>query len=738
MTTNAATNPRLLESPRGLRWRPDLQTAELSGRFTRRYVVKDPASLRYFQLSDYEYELLLQVEQNDSFDELRQWFERRFPPFRLSLWQLQGFLRNTCREGLLVSTVSGSSEDGGRSDDRGPRTWLKRMANPWAIRLPGAHPGWILDILAPLCSWLLSPVFVLPAVLSLAILMLFAAAHAAEIVRLLPDPQAFIHPGNVIWLSGCVILTKVFHEIGHAMAARRHGVECHEMGILLMAGLPTLYCDVSDAWMLPDRWRRIQISLAGIWFDLLAGGLATAIWLSTAPGLLNTVALNLAVVCSVSTLVFNLNPLLRYDGYYVLMDLVETPNLGQTASQALQRWWHRWGLGLPAGLEPGWQPTRAWHALYGAASFAYRFGLILAILLFAHAALRPYGLSNAVWGMAIIASGAGTSQLIKTTAQSTRRIRRSGVPVWRIAAGYAGLVLVLIAVLQLPWSTSVVAEGIVEPAASASIYAVVPGRLVACQPPGTRVAAGDVVANLDNSELRLRLEELESELNDARLRLQLIEARRNEDPVVAEQRPVAVQQIESLENRAVVIRSELNLLQLRAPQGGKLFPGVFRAKGAQTDELPHWSGQLNSSENASAWVASGDVVCCVGEPGRSAMTAYVPETLVDRLSVGRSADVMLRADPERIYRARVTELSRRDLNPEQQNSVLLQDLRWSVDDRGQRRLAETIYLVRLEFEDALPPTTLPRSRAQVRIAASSQKLWQWLMEETYRTLRWRL
>lgn len=728
----------LLPSLEKLRWRPDLQVAILPGRYSSRVVVKDPVALRYFQLKDYEYELLRQVGQRRSFEDLVKWFERSFPPLRMSLWQLQEFLHRSRRDGLLTSTGDLDGAALRHSGEASRSAWSGILLQPWAIRLPGIHPGWILDFLAPVCGILFSPACVTAAGVLLSILFLIVAGNASEIFRLLPDPQSFLHAGNVVLLTGCIAASKMFHELGHAVAARRNGVECHEMGVLLLAGLPTLYCDVSDAWMLPSRWSRIQISLGGIWFDLLTGGLAAATWLSTAPGVLNSVALNLAVVCSVSTLAFNLNPLLRYDGYYVLMDLTETPNLGQTAGQALRRWWDRWGLGLPAGLDPSWSPARSWHAWYGLASLGYRCWLIPAILLFVHAAFRPFGLSSFVWLAAMFAGGAGAVRTLRSNAAAVRRLRRFGVPAWRLAAGYAGLLALLIAVLMAPCSRFVVIEGVVEPADTSSVCAVVPGKLVHCLPPGHRVAAGETVARLENPDLQLSLAQVQSELRGARRRLELIEARRNEDPAVAEQIPVAAQEISSLKNREDVLRSELQLLDLKSPLAGFVVPAVARASNVNPRGLPLWSGQLQDPRNLLAWVAPGDIVCCVGVEGRHAVTAYLSESRVGRLSEGQSAQVMLESTAERIYRGRIRRISRVDLDAEQESTVLLQDVRWIVDEAGRRRLAETYYLVRLDFEEPLPPDTLPRSRAQVRIETTAQRVWEWLAEEFFRTLRWRL
>lgn len=114
---------------------------------------------------------------------------------------------------------------------------------------------------------------------------------------------------------------KIIHEFGHGLACKTFGGEVHEMGLLFLVFSPCMYCNVSDAWTLPSKWQRIVISAAGIYVELLIASIATFIWWRTDHGtFINNMCMSLMVVCSVSTFVFNANPLMRFDGYYVLAD----------------------------------------------------------------------------------------------------------------------------------------------------------------------------------------------------------------------------------------------------------------------------------------------------------------------------------------------------------------------------------------------------------------------------------
>ena len=154
----------------------------------------------------------------------------------------------------------------------------------------------------------------------------------------LPEFHQFFNLKNAIWLSIVLGVTKVIHEFGHGLSCRAFGGEVHEMGFLFLCFSPAMYCNVSDAWTLPSKWKRIIISFAGIYVELMIAAIATFIWWnSPAYPFLNNLALALMVVCSVSTVMFNGNPLMRYDGYYVLADWLEIPNLRDRCNRYLQR-----------------------------------------------------------------------------------------------------------------------------------------------------------------------------------------------------------------------------------------------------------------------------------------------------------------------------------------------------------------------------------------------------------------
>ncbi len=191
-------------------------------------------------------------------------------------------------------------------------------------------------------------------------------------------------------LAGIVLAcTKILHEFGHGLSCKHFGGECHEMGVMILVLTPCLYCNVSDSWMLPNKWHRAAIGAAGMYVEVVLASICTFIWWFSEPGLLNYICLNMMFVCSVSTILFNANPLLRYDGYYILTDILEIPNLRQKATTILSRKLGKWCLGLEPPDDPFLpQRNQGLFALYTVAAAVYRWVVLFSILYFLEQGLR--------------------------------------------------------------------------------------------------------------------------------------------------------------------------------------------------------------------------------------------------------------------------------------------------------------------------------------------------------------
>ncbi len=333
-----------------------------------------------------------------SLDEIRRRAEQLLAPRSLSNLQLQGFLATLHRCGLVVAESSGQGEQL-LLRQAGQRRALRyqKLLGVLAIRFRGINPQGLLDWLYPKCRWLFTPVVALACLLLAIAAALLVAVEFDTFRSRLPEVHSLVASSNLPWLVLAIAATKVLHELGHALACRHFGGDCHEIGLMLLVFTPCLYCNVSDSWMLPSKWQRIAIAAAGIYVELILASVCTFVWWFSQSGVLNAVCLNTVLVCSLGTLLFNGNPLLRYDGYFILSDLVEVPNLAADSTAAAQRLLARWCLGLDVPLDRAAPTNRqALLLLYAVASTLYRWMVVIAVLWALNVLARPYHLQPLV------------------------------------------------------------------------------------------------------------------------------------------------------------------------------------------------------------------------------------------------------------------------------------------------------------------------------------------------------
>ncbi|MGH7192544.1 MAG: hemolysin D, partial [Candidatus Saccharimonadales bacterium] len=298
------------------------------------------------------------------------------------------------RSGLIVANVPGQGHQLLlRRNERWRKEWIGRLSNVLSVRFKGIDPDRLLNWLYPKMKWIYSRLaVVLCCLLGLSALSLVLVQFDVFQSKL-PSFHQFFNLKNAVLLSIALGVTKVIHEFGHGLTCKHFGGECHEMGVMLLVLTPCLYCNVSDSWMLPNKWHRAAIGAAGMYIEMIIASVCTFIWWFSEPGLLNHLCLSTMFVCSVSTLMFNSNPLLRYDGYYILSDLIEIPNLRQKATDILNRKLGEWCLGLEPQEDP-FLPERnqIFFALYSVAAAIYRWVVVFSILWFLYEVWRPYRL----------------------------------------------------------------------------------------------------------------------------------------------------------------------------------------------------------------------------------------------------------------------------------------------------------------------------------------------------------
>src|SRR6516225_5711423 len=356
------------------------------------FVVKDPVSLRYYRFKEQEHYLIRLMDGTHTLDESQKQYEKRFRPERLTLEDLEGFAQQLLTAGLAHNE---SPQAGKQLFDRRKKRrrseWMQALTNILYIKIPIYDPDKLLDWMLPRLRWIFTTWFMFASIALFMSAVMLVATHFETFRDKLPSYHEFFSFGTVAYLWAALGVVKVIHEFGHGLSCKAFGGEVHEMGFLFLCFSPCLYCNVSDAWTLPNKWKRIIISGAGIYVELIIAAISTFVWWNT-PGELfvNNLSLSLMIVCSVSTVMFNANPLMRYDGYYVLADWLEIPNMRDRSNRYLQRVMMEHCLGIEVQPEPYMELwRRILFVSYAIISYIYRWVITFVILYFMSNFLGP-------------------------------------------------------------------------------------------------------------------------------------------------------------------------------------------------------------------------------------------------------------------------------------------------------------------------------------------------------------
>lgn len=726
------------DRPLALRLRPDLvaEPVKMAGAST--WVVKDPLTLELFHFSDEEHALLELLRRRISLAELAREFARQFPPRTITDQELWTFLSRLHDAGLLFSDAPGQGDEllERRRNERN-RRWSLAWAQLTAIRFRGINPDPALTAIHEYCRWLFSRT----ALVLAALVVLFAAAivvgHFDEVRARLPELSAFADWRNLAWLLAVIGSIKLLHEFGHALACKHFGGEVPEMGVLLLVFVPALYTDVTDAWRLPSKLQRILVSAAGILAELVIAAVATIVWWYAQPGLVQLIALDVMFVATLNTLLVNGNPLLRFDGYYLLADLVESPNLWQRSRDALANLAARYILGQRI-YEDALVPTRhrAGLATYALASKLYSACVFAAILWGLVLVLYPYHLENLAYAVGLTLVAGTLVQPTCNLLQILRNpLRRRELRQGRLATVATIALVVAIAILAWPVNYYVRAPLVLLPTDAARVYVTVTGTLRTALPAGQEVAAHEPIATLANADMEIELARLNGQHELARLRLNNLEKLRSADSEASAKIPAARATLSDLARQLEDRRRDADRLTLTAPTAGTIIPAPeSENRASQTGRLPTWSGHLLDVRNRGALVDPGTLVCLVGNPRDLSAILLVNDTDIARIAPGQKVRLVLDQTPGQLQTGEVVDIARHDANAGNSPMTARADLASLFAGLTPPGRGDTRYQVRVKLDSPHKPLA-NGGRGQAKIAAEQITLARWLARYFAQTFR---
>jgi len=386
------------------------------------------------------------------------------------------------------------------------------------------------------------------------------------------------------------------------------------MGIMFLVFTPIPYMDASSASAFRERRRRVTVGAAGIMVELFIAAIALFVWSNAEPGTLRAICYNIVLIASVSTLVFNGNPLLRYDGYYILSDFLEIPNLGPRGNNYLGYLLQRYLLQVK-NLDPpvATAGERVWFCLFSVSAFIYRAFVYTAIILFVAGKFFVIGVLLAIWGgisMAAIPLGKGISFLFTNAALRNRRQR---------AFAFVGFTLALIVALlfYMPFPLWTMSEGVVWIPDKSIVHAGTDGFIGAIEAtPGKKVAKGDLLVQCYDPLLPAEVKVLESQLQE-------LQAKHDVQKVSAlVEAEITLEEMKAVQGKLDRAKERLSELEIKSTKNGLFI--VPRA-----EDMP------------GKFVKQGEMVAYVVEPTDVTVSLVVPQAAVD-LVRQRTQDVLVR------------------------------------------------------------------------------------------------
>lgn len=659
------------------------------------WVIKDPISRSLFHFDEQEHSLLCKADGTRTIGDLIDSARTIYSSQVVAPEPIVAFIADANQKSLFASGFPRQSNE---VSSPTKLNWL-------SIRLPGIDPTPLLDRWARPITWVTSP----PAIVTMAAIGIWGAIIAVtrwgDLMRDLAIAAGRIE--NTWVLIVAIAALKVVHELGHAIACRRFGANCGEIGVMMLFGVPCLYADVSDAWLIARPWKRILVSAAGMIAELTVAAVAAIVWTYTIDGTVRDVCVGLMVVGSLSTVLFNGNPLLRYDGYYILSDFVGIPNLA-SRSRAMLR-----SVFGTTDIPDASPAAKTGLVVYAIASTAYRWLVLALIVSVLYAAAKSAGLTNLfliVFGFSVVA------RILRGATSWYQARTNSGRFTW-IARGVSFAAIVFLLFIPLP--RRVAGPAVIAAADQTDVVVTRGGAIRNVRLRGDAVVEGDAIVELENTSLEQSRLQLQTRLDRLSATLQSVRSGRGGDDARADRIPTLTQAIEETEHQIQLIEDELAETIVRASAGGKWYPQWLAAAIDSDDRRAHfYSGNAIAPINRGAVLEPGTKIGVIGSPTAREATVYLNQSDITNVHVGDRVTLAMADRPKGTVTGQVIEAFGSPVDPPTFLSQAGRFRATSID--GQ---AAPLYPVKIQIDPlASPPPVQTLVTALVQVKPIS--LWK--------------
>ena len=590
------------------------------------YVLQDRTSGRFHRFSPSSYRVISMLDGTRTVQEVWDIICEQMDDQTLTqdeVIRLLGQLHNS--DVLLGDIPPDIDELSDRGSKQRNRKMMMSFMNPLALRLPVLDPddfvSATMPLVRPFISWFGALVWL--AVVGYGGFL--ALSRWDELTENVVD--RILTAENLGLLVLAYIAVKAVHEMGHAYVVKRWGGDVHEIGLMFLVFMPVPYVDASDSMRFQSKWQRALVGAAGILVEAFLAAVAMIVWINAEPGLLKAFSFNVMLIGGVSTLLFNGNPLLKFDGYYVMSDLIEIPNLANRSKSHIGYLIKTYAFGIKDLDSPATARGEAtWFVFYAIAAFVYRLFITFAIVLFVSTQFFFIGVIMAIWAVVLMFGWPMMKNVwFLLRAPVLRHHRGRAFAVTGVTIALVGALL-----FAVPVPHATVAQGVVWVPGDRIVFSEADGivtRLSAA--PGAEVASGNELMTLDDPLISARVSMLEGYIEELRRRLSAQDfADRSAARVLREELRAAEA------DRQLTLERKQNLT-IRSGSDGRLI-------------LPEGEGIVGR------FVRKGDVVGYVTDFHDPLIRVIVPE---DRSDLVRSETETIRvrfaSDPDRILPARI-------------------------------------------------------------------------------------
>ena len=537
---------------------PSVEVKTQTFRSQRWHVLQDTYTQRYFRASEQACKFILSLHTDKTVEMIWENFVNTYPEDAPSQEEVIQILSQLHMSNLLYSLQQlDNAAIVDRYKKQKNKELLGKLASFLFIRVPLWNPDSLLNRIQPLIrlftGWTAFAVW-----LAVLVLGVFTTIEHRE--ALIDQSQGVLSVSNLPWLYVCLSILKFFHEAGHAFVCKKFGGEVRTFGVMFLMLTPLPYVDATSSWGFANRWHRIYVSFAGMAVEFYFAAAAALVWANTGPGLINSLAFNVMLIGSISSVLFNGNPLLKFDAYYMLSDFAEIPNFYQKAQQQWKYFGDRYILG---SINARNQVTDAnewyWLTIYGLLSFIYLMIVTLGISLFLLDQWLPLGIL--VLTMTIFSKFLNPAyRLFKhITGPKTQANRR------RAIGSIVATVIFLIGVIGfIPFPYAMKASGILQANDSRFIYLQAPGKLDKLHVRhGEKIRKGQLIATLINPDLLSEISSSKHAKEEAQIQY-LLALHKSLNDINSVQK-----QLDTLESRLIELNDQLNRLNIVADQDGE-------------------------------------------------------------------------------------------------------------------------------------------------------------------------